>query len=676
MWRDPELSSRERWICQWCHLTRLGFGPEDEASCGEPQVAMTPHGVESSGDATVHMRAEPTSWCEGFETLAFESLALLPTSPGVYVVSRGEEVLYAGGASNLRARWRWHHRAGQLGALGPGLVLRWHEDAEYQAAERRLIGELRPSLNGTRLTPRDGDLAVMLQEPQMTEEELDAAEAVIAKHLTHFLEVGRLLVRIRSSRVYRYLGYRTFERYLAERIGLSRRTGYLYLDAAQVAETLRDEGVEAPECANATHEVDRLPINLGVSKLASLAPLPDPERAELAVAAAREHLTVTQLRGLVAEKLRVRRPVVSAPPLVYQLLIDEAHDPKLTTIIQVVDAGALPWPDGACDLILTSPPYCLGAPYAEGGDVVDYPTYRRLMAVWAAELYRVSQPEHGRLCLNVPVDRTRDSHEAIYAHWVAALEEAGWCYRTTIFWLENQAGSGAARGTDSPDAPAVHAPLETVIVVYRGQWSRHEARPHDLGHDDWLRLCGPRGLWVFPGVAHPTHPAPFPEELALRCIRLYTYRADVVADPFAGSGTTPAMAMRLGRRLLAGDRAAAYVALTRAWVAKEHAAAARPRDGGTHSYGAAPDQAVSRSSAVTVELACLLCGRPIAEGGRQCGVCGGSAIPSDTAMVRRTEPALDWADDRPRRGRPPRRLADLNEDESRAMISGRPDGAC
>ena len=236
----------------------------------------------------------------------------------------------------------------------------------------------------------------------------------------------------------------------------------------------------------------------------------------------------------------------------------------------------LPWPDGGCDLILTSPPYCLDIPYAEGGDVPDYVTYRQSMGVWATELYRVAHPEHGRLCLNVPVDRTLESHEAIYAHWVAALEAAGWHYRTTIFWLDNQAGPGTARGSiDSPGAPSVHAPLEAIIVVHRGQWARHETRPHDLGHDDWLQLCGPRGLWSFPGVADPTHPAPFPEELALRCIRLFTYRGDVVADPFCGRGTTPAMATRLGRRVLAGDRAADYVARTRAWVAKERAARKR-----------------------------------------------------------------------------------------------------
>ena len=67
----------------------------------------------------------------------------------------------------------------------------------------------------------------------------------------------------------------------------------------------------------------------------------------------------------------------------------------------------------------------------------------------------------------------------------------GWQYRTTIFWLDNQAGPETARGSiDSPGAPSVHAPLEAVIVVHRGQWVRHETRPHDFGHDDWLQWPG------------------------------------------------------------------------------------------------------------------------------------------------------------------------------------------
>jgi site-specific DNA-methyltransferase (adenine-specific) len=605
-------------------------------------------------------RAGPPGWRISLQTFDFHSLALLPAAPGVYVVSRGEEVLHVGGAPNLRARWRWQHRASQLGVLGPGLVLEWREEEDYRAAEQALLGAVQAAPNGSGVPQSDTDLATLLQEPSMTEDELAAAEAVIAQHVTRFLEVGRLLVRIQSSRVYRYLGYRTFERYLAERIGLGRRTGYVYLSAAQVADTLPDNAAETAEpgiVQSCSQVLDNDIVNLGAWKLASLAALPDADRAELAIAAAREHLSVKQLRGLVAEKLRAHRQV--PPPSPVDDVSYEYTD--VDTVIQVLDAGALPWRDGSCDLILTSPPYCLDVPYAEGGDVGDYPTYRQLMAVWAAELHRVAHPEHGRLCLNVPVDRTRDSHEAIYAHWVAALEAAGWRYRTTIFWLDNQAGPGVARGSvDSPGAPSVHAPLEVVIVACRGQWARHETRPHDLGHDDWLQLCGPRGLWSFPGVADPTHPAPFPEELALRCIRLYTYRGDVVADPFAGRGTTPAMAARLGRRVLAGDRAAEYVTVACAWVARERATAAASEPGTTN---------LGRTETVTLEFACLLCGRAIASARQQCAVCGGSAVPTDIQLHRRPETLLDRAEFRGRLGRPPKHAEQREQEEEHEHAS-------
>jgi site-specific DNA-methyltransferase (adenine-specific) len=56
------------------------------------------------------------------------------------------------------------------------------------------------------------------------------------------------------------------------------------------------------------------------------------------------------------------------------------------------------------------------------------------------------------------------------------------------------------------------------------------------------------------------HPAPFPVELPQRLIGLYTYRDDLVLDPFMGSGTTLVAALRGGRRYLGYDTDPAYVA--------------------------------------------------------------------------------------------------------------------
>jgi len=49
------------------------------------------------------------------------------------------------------------------------------------------------------------------------------------------------------------------------------------------------------------------------------------------------------------------------------------------------------------------------------------------------------------------------------------------------------------------------------------------------------------------------HPVPFPEELVKRVIKLFTYRENLVLDPFSGSGTTCAVAKKLGRRYVGID---------------------------------------------------------------------------------------------------------------------------
>jgi DNA modification methylase len=57
----------------------------------------------------------------------------------------------------------------------------------------------------------------------------------------------------------------------------------------------------------------------------------------------------------------------------------------------VADAAALPWPDGAVDLIVSSPPYALAVPYA-GGDVPGYAAWLEALEAWLAEMLRIRTP--------------------------------------------------------------------------------------------------------------------------------------------------------------------------------------------------------------------------------------------------------------------------------------------
>jgi site-specific DNA-methyltransferase (adenine-specific) len=156
----------------------------------------------------------------------------------------------------------------------------------------------------------------------------------------------------------------------------------------------------------------------------------------------------------------------------------------------------------------------------------------------------------------------------VYAHWLQALEAAGFRYRTTIF-RRYHAGRGTARGSvDSPSGTQTFAPLLAIVVVFRGEWLRRDDGAHDLGHDDWLALAGPNGCWDdIPGEFDPGHPAPFHLEVPRRLLKLYSYREDPVGDLFLGPGTTALARVELGHRFHGGDRSPTYTALACARVA-------------------------------------------------------------------------------------------------------------
>src|SRR5262245_27505432 len=185
-------------------------------------------------------------------------------------------------------------------------------------------------------------------------------------------------------------------------------------------------------------------------------------------------------------------------------------------------------------------------------------------------MWRVAKSDCGRLCLNVPLDRDRGGWAPMSADALDVARTSGWHFRTWLLWDKSQAGAGTDRGSlDSASAPNVTAAAESVLVSYRGEWRC--PGPAAMPHEDWLELCGPRGVWRFPRTTDPHCPAPFPEELPRRCITLFSFPGDVVADPFCGRGTTLWMAARLGRTAWAADRDPDAVARTRARVSEERA---------------------------------------------------------------------------------------------------------
>ncbi|MCX6691510.1 MAG: DNA methyltransferase, partial [Methanoregula sp.] len=83
---------------------------------------------------------------------------------------------------------------------------------------------------------------------------------------------------------------------------------------------------------------------------------------------------------------------------------------------------------------------------------------------------------------------------------------------------------------------------------------------------DWTN-----GLWTFSGESKKkvNHPAPFPVELPLRCMKLFSFVDDIVLDPFLGSGSTLVAACRCNRRGIGTDMDLEYCGVARERIRKE-----------------------------------------------------------------------------------------------------------
>ena len=119
-------------------------------------------------------------------------------------------------------------------------------------------------------------------------------------------------------------------------------------------------------------------------------------------------------------------------------------------------------------------------------------------------------------------------------------------------------------------------------------------------------------VWDIPteSATRVGHPAPFPVELPRRLIELYTYRDDLVLDPFMGSGSTAVAAVRTERHFVGFDTDESYVTLAEQRVAEERAAI-EPGTGGPmgRRVTVAPGRAPAPAEGADTEAHAVLLGQ-------------------------------------------------------------------
>jgi len=219
------------------------------------------------------------------------------------------------------------------------------------------------------------------------------------------------------------------------------------------------------------------------------------------------------------------------------------------------------FPDNFVDIIVTSPPYNFGLKYEKdkNKDALYWQDYfDKLNKIWK-ECFRVLKPA-GRLCVNIqPL-----FSDYIPTHHLISrqLLELGLIWKAEILWEKhNYNCKYTAWGSwKSPSMPYLKYTWEFIEVFCKESHKKEgDSSKIDITGDEFKK-------WVYAkwdiapegNMKKYNHPAMFPEELAARLLKLFSYQNDIVLDPFNGAGTTTLVANKLGRRYIGIDVSEEY----------------------------------------------------------------------------------------------------------------------
>ena len=248
-------------------------------------------------------------------------------------------------------------------------------------------------------------------------------------------------------------------------------------------------------------------------------------------------------------------------------------------------------PEGIVQLAVTSPPYFNIKDYSQNGyqdsqhsaledgdigAINDYKGYlEHLLSVWK-ECERVLKP-NGKLCVNVPLMPMLKSDVATHYNrhifdlqsdiQHAILENTGLFLMDVYIWNRTNPSKSLMFGSyPFPHNFYAQNTVEFITVYVKDGKPKNEVAPtakqaSRLSQKEWREFT--KQIWDLPipgknDLAFGKHSALMPEEIAYRCIRLFSFVGDLVLDPFAGSGTTLKVAKQLQRQYVGYEIYQAY----------------------------------------------------------------------------------------------------------------------
>lgn len=216
-------------------------------------------------------------------------------------------------------------------------------------------------------------------------------------------------------------------------------------------------------------------------------------------------------------------------------------------------------PDNSIHLMITSPPYNVSKVYDNDLSLKEY---LQLLENSFKETYRVLV-NGGRACINV-ANLGRKPYIPLSDYISKMMIDMGYNMRGEIIWNKAASASpstawGSWQSAANPILRDIH---EYILVFSKGDYNRiPKGKKNTIAKEQFMEWT--KSIWTMnaESARRIGHPAPFPEELPTRLIQLYSFKDDIILDPFMGSGTTAVSAIKSDRKFVGYDISQEYIDL-------------------------------------------------------------------------------------------------------------------
>jgi len=216
-------------------------------------------------------------------------------------------------------------------------------------------------------------------------------------------------------------------------------------------------------------------------------------------------------------------------------------------------------PDNCIDLILTSPPYNFGLEYDISDDSHYWESYFNKIESIFTECIRVLK-YGGRFVLNIqPLFSDYIPTHHMFSNFFIKNKMI---WKGEILWEKNNYNCKyTAWGSWlSPSSPYLKYTWEFIEIFCKGDLKKPGDKDKiDLTPEEFKEwVVAKWSIAPERRMKEYNHPAMFPEELARRVIKLFSYQGDIILDPFNGAGTTTVVAKKNKRKYIGIDISEEY----------------------------------------------------------------------------------------------------------------------